>query len=486
MPNPISSLDDLHAILDPSAIVTDPEAMAPHLTDWRGKHRGEAFALLRPRSVEEVSAILRWASATRTPVVPQGGNTGLSGGATPDASGDAVVLSLTRLNRIRAIDIEGDTLTAEAGCILADIQQAAAANDRLFPLSLGSEGSCQIGGVVATNAGGINVIRYGTVRDLVLGLEYVRADGAVIHGLKPLRKDNAGYALKELVIGSDGTLAVVTAATFRLFPRPRASATALCGLDSPSAALKLLSMLKQSAGERISSFELMCDGEMGLTLDLVPGTILPLEGRHAWYVFIELGDSDPNSPIGELLTETLATALEQGLLQDAAIAQSEAQARAIWHLRFAVAEANRRAGLSVSHDTSVAVADVPAFIAAIETMAAERLPNARSLRRPCRRRQHSCRPAPSQGDAGGAARGYRPCRECTGLRDHPRFRRQHHRRARHRPQPDRHADAACPAGGAGADESGQASLRPARHPQSRRGPREEVTLRAAERNTRNI
>ncbi|MBA4221780.1 MAG: hydroxyacid dehydrogenase [Methylobacterium sp.] len=379
MPNPISSLDDLHAILDPSAIVTDPEAMAPHLTDWRGKHRGEAFALLRPRSVEEVSAILRWASATRTPVVPQGGNTGLSGGATPDASGDAVVLSLTRLNRIRAIDIEGDTLTAEAGCILADIQQAAAANDRLFPLSLGSEGSCQIGGVVATNAGGINVIRYGTVRDLVLGLEYVRADGAVIHGLKPLRKDNAGYALKELVIGSDGTLAVVTAATFRLFPRPRASATALCGLDSPSAALKLLSMLKQSAGERISSFELMCDGEMGLTLDLVPGTILPLEGRHAWYVFIELGDSDPNSPIGELLTETLATALEQGLLQDAAIAQSEAQARAIWHLRFAVAEANRRAGLSVSHDTSVAVADVPAFIAAIETMAAERLPNARAL-----------------------------------------------------------------------------------------------------------
>lgn len=379
MPNPMSSLDDLHAILDPSAIVTDPEARAPHLIDWRGKHRGEAFALLRPRSVEEVSAILRWATATRTPIVPQGGNTGLSGGATPDASGDAVVLSLTRLNRIRAIDIESDTLTAEAGCILADIQQAAAAQDRFFPLSLGSEGSCQIGGVVATNAGGINVIRYGTVRDLVLGLEYVRADGAVIHGLKPLRKDNAGYALKELVIGSEGTLAVVTAATFRLFPRPRVGATALSGLDSPSAALKLLSMLKQFAGERISSFELMCDGEMGLTLDLVPGTILPLERRHAWYVFIELGDSDPNSPIGEVLTETLATALEQGLLQDAAIAQSEAQARAIWHLRFAVAEANRRAGPIVSHDTSVAVADVPAFIAAIEAMAAERFPNARAL-----------------------------------------------------------------------------------------------------------
>lgn len=375
----MSSLDDLRAVLDPAAIVTDPEAMAPHLTDWRGKHQGAALALLRPRSVDEVSAILRWATATRTPVVPQGGNTGLSGGATPDASGVAVVLSLARLNRIRAIDLEGDTLTAEAGCILADIQQAAAANDRLFPLSLGSEGSCQIGGVVATNAGGINVIRYGTVRDLVLGLDYVRADGAVIHGLKPLRKDNAGYALKELVIGSEGTLAVVTAATFRLFPKPCASATALCGLASPAEALQLLALLRQAAGERISSFELMCDGEMSLTLDGVPGTTLPLERRHNWYVFIELGDSDPAGRVGELLTETLAAALERGLLQDAVVAQSEAQAKAIWHLRFAVAEANRRAGPIVSHDTSVATADVPAFITAIEAMAAERFPEARAL-----------------------------------------------------------------------------------------------------------
>jgi len=375
----MNSLDALRAVLDPAAIVTDPQAMAPQLTDWRGKHQGAALALLRPRSVEEVSAILRWATATRTPVVPQGGNTGLSGGATPDASGDAIVLSLTRLNRIRAVDVEGDTLTAEAGCILADVQQAAAAKDRLFPLSLGSEGSCQIGGVVSTNAGGINVIRYGTTRDLVLGLEYVRADGDVIEGLKPLRKDNAGYALRELVIGSEGTLAVVTAATFRLFPRPRISVTALCGLDNPSAALKLLSMLKQSAGERISSFELMCDGEMGLTLDLVPGTAIPLERQHSWYVFIELADSDPAGRVGELLTETLGTALDENVLQDAAIAQSEAQAKAIWHLRFAVAEANRRAGPIVSHDTSVAVADVPAFIAAVETMAAERFPEARTL-----------------------------------------------------------------------------------------------------------
>lgn len=375
----MSSLDDLRAALDPVAIVTNPLAIAPHLTDWRGKHQGAALALLRPRTVEEVSTILRWATATRTPVVPQGGNTGLSGGATPDASGAAVVLSLARLNRIREIDTAGDTLTAEAGCILADVQQAASAHDRLFPLSLGSEGSCQIGGVVATNAGGINVIRYGTVRDLVLGLEYVRADGVVIHGLKPLRKDNAGYALKELVIGSEGTLAIVTAATFKLFARPRASATALCGLADPADALRLLALLRQSAGERIASFELMCDGEMGLTLDLVPGTALPLERRHGWYVFIELSDSDPNGRVNELLTETLAAALDHGTLQDATIALSETQAKAIWHLRFAVAEANRRAGPSVSHDTSVATADVPTFIAAIEAMAAERFAEARAL-----------------------------------------------------------------------------------------------------------
>ncbi len=372
-------LDELRALLDPAGLVSDPETMAPYLVDWRGKRRGKALAVLRPRNVEEVSAILRWASATRMPVVPQGGNTGLSGGATPDDSGRAVVLSLARLNRIRAVDPEGDTLVAEAGCVLAEVQRAAAERDRLFPLNLGSEGSCQIGGVVATNAGGVNVIRYGSVRQLVLGLEYVRADGAVIHGLKPLRKDNAGYALRELVIGSEGTLAVVTAAAFRLFPPPRAGATALCGLAEPAAALRLLALLRASAGERISSFELMCDAEMGLTLDLVPGTALPLARRHSWYVFVELDDSDAQGRVEALMTETLARAFEAGMIEDAVLAQNAAQAKAIWHLRFAVAEANRRAGPSVSHDTSVATADLPAFIAAVQRAAAERFPSARPL-----------------------------------------------------------------------------------------------------------
>jgi FAD/FMN-containing dehydrogenase len=375
----MSALAALEASLDPSCVLVEPEAMAPFLRDWRGRRQGQALAVLRPRSVEDVSAILRWASATRTPVVPQGGNTGLSGGATPDASGRAVLLSLGRLNRIRSLDRAGDTLTAEAGCILAHVQQATAEAGRLFPLSLGSEGSCQVGGIVATNAGGINVIRYGTVRDLVLGLDYVRADGAVIHGAKPLRKDNAGYALRDLMIGSEGTLGVITAATFRLFPQPRTSATALCGLASPSAALALLAALREVAGERISSFELMCDTEMGLTLDLVAGTALPLGARHPWYVFIELADSDPEAPMEGTLTGCLAAALERDLLSDAVVAHSGAQAQAIWHLRFAVAEANRLAGQSVPHDTSVATADVPAFIAGVEAAAAAQFPAARPL-----------------------------------------------------------------------------------------------------------
>jgi FAD/FMN-containing dehydrogenase len=372
-------LQSLETSLDPACIVTDPTAMAPYLSDWRGRRNGKARAVLRPRTVDQVSEIMRWATATRTSVVPQGGNTGLSGGATPDGNGDAVVLSLGRLNRIRSIDPVGNTIVADAGCILADVQRAATGADRLFPLSLGSEGSCQVGGIVATNAGGINVIRYGTVRDLTLGLEFVRADGAVIHGLKSLRKDNAGYALRDMLIGSEGTLGIVTAAAFKLFARPRVSATALCGLANPAAALRLLGLLRSTAGERISSFEVMCDAEMGLTLDLVPGTTLPLGARHPWYGFIEIADSDPLAPVERSLTDVLGRALEDGVLADAVVAQSEAQAKAIWALRFAVSEANRLAGASISHDTSVATADVPALIEAVLQASATRFPAARPL-----------------------------------------------------------------------------------------------------------
>lgn len=375
----MSPLAELAGRLDPSCVLAAPEDMAPFLGDWRGRRHGRALAVLRPRSVADVSTILRWATVTRTPIVPQGGNTGLSAGATPDESGRCAVLSLGRLNRIRSVDMEGDSVTAEAGCVLAQLQQEAAKANRLFPLSLGSEGSCQVGGIVATNAGGINVIRYGTVRDLVLGLEYVRADGAVIHGLKPLRKDNAGYALRDLLIGSEGTLAVITAASFRLFARPKASATALCGIPDPMAAIRLLTMLREVAGERISSFELICDAEIGLTLDLLGGAALPFHDRHPWYVFIEIADSAADAAMEQVLTRALALAFDAGVLSDAVVAQSGAQAKALWHLRFAVSEANKRAGLSVSHDTSVATADVPRFIAAVQGAAAERFPTAQPL-----------------------------------------------------------------------------------------------------------
>jgi len=373
------SLEALRAALSPGGVVIDPAEMAPCLSDWRGRWRGAARALVRPRDTAEAAAVLRWASATATPVVAQGGNTGLCGGATPEPDGRAIVLSLARLDRLRDLDAPGATMTVEAGCVLADVQRRAEEAGFLFPLSLGSDGSAQIGGVIATNAGGINVLRYGPTRNLVLGLEYVLADGHVVDGLSKLRKDNTGYALHQVLIGSEGTLAVLTAAALRLFPRPRRSATALCGLDDPSAALAALSRLRDVCGERLSSFELMCDGEMGLILDQGLAAGLPLGGRRPWYLFVELGDSDPDYPVEDRLAAALGESCEAGEITDVVVAGSVAQARAVWHLRFAVSEANRRAGPLVSHDVSVPVAETPALIHAVEEGLRRRVPAARPL-----------------------------------------------------------------------------------------------------------
>ncbi|CAH1671300.1 MULTISPECIES: FAD-binding oxidoreductase [unclassified Chelatococcus] len=377
----VDKLGALTNVLDPAAILVADDDMAPYLADWRGRYVGRAQAVLRPRSVEQVSAVLRWASETRTPVFPQGGNTGLAGGATPDEGGTGIVLALGRLNRILDIDTAGNTMVVEAGAILADVQRAADDAERLFPMSLGSEGSCQIGGIIATNAGGINVIRYGTTRELVLGLDYVLADGTIVRGLKRLPKNNTGYDLRHLLIGSEGTLAVITAAALKLFPRPTASASAFCAVSSPQKAVDLLSLLRQRLVGRISSFELMCDGEMGFVLDGdVGGDLrLPVAERAPWYVFIEVADSGEEAVLVEMLTAALGEAFERDYVLDAAIAQSEGQAKAIWHLRFAVSEANRRAGPNVSHDTSVATADVPAFLAEVSTTLADRFPSVRPL-----------------------------------------------------------------------------------------------------------
>ena len=247
----------LDAIVGPRGLVIDPGEMAPRLTDWRGLYQGRAVAVVRPANTGEVAAVVRLCSESRTPIVPQGGNTGMCGGATPDASGSAIVVALDRMNGIIELDALDNTVTVEAGCILANIQQAAADANRLFPLSLGAEGSCQIGGNLATNAGGVNVLRYGNARDLVLGLEVVLADGQVWNGLRGLRKDNTGYDLKHLFIGAEGTLGIITKAVLKLFARPRSSSTALVTIAGAEAAVELLALLHEHCGERVSAFEIM-------------------------------------------------------------------------------------------------------------------------------------------------------------------------------------------------------------------------------------
>ncbi|MBZ6077209.1 FAD-binding oxidoreductase [Microvirga puerhi] len=360
----------LATILNSSSVVTDPDGMAPYLSDWRGLAKGTAQAVVKPQTTEDVARVLQWASQTGTPVVPQGGNTGLSGGATPDRSGRAIVLSLERLNRILSIDPVGNTLVAQAGCILANVQQAAADVGRLFPVSLGSEGSCQIGGILATNAGGINVIRYGMTRDLVLGLEYVTAAGEIVRGPRKLHKNNTGYDLRHLLIGSEGSLAVITAAALKIVQPPPARISALAAVGTPDAALSLLRLIRETVGENILAFELMCGNEMNLVRARFPSQRYPFADNHPWYVFVEIG-GERDEVVSERTEAALSHALDKSIVTDAVLATSEAQSKEIWHLRFAVSEANRLAGPTVSHDVSVATQDVPTLIANVSRRIAD-------------------------------------------------------------------------------------------------------------------
>jgi FAD/FMN-containing dehydrogenase len=362
---------DLPETLPADVFTDDPDILVPYLTDWRGRFHGKARCLARPRKIAEVAELMRWATRTRTPIVPQGGHTGLSGAATPDETGTAIVLSLERMKAIRAVDPIGNTIVAEAGCILAHLQDAAAEAGRLFPISLGSEGSCQVGGIVATNAGGINVVRYGMTRDLVLGLEYVTPAGDIVGGPRRLRKDNVGYDLRHLIVGSEGTLAVVTAAAFRLTARPRDRASALCGVSHPAAALKLLRIVQDRLGDSLLAFELMCAGEMDLIRRRFDDLRHPLASPAPWYVFLEVGSQ--NFGCQDDLTETLAEVNTRAVLDDAVVARSEGQAAALWHLRFSVSEANRAAGPAVPFDVSVATDELPAFIACVDDRLAREL-----------------------------------------------------------------------------------------------------------------
>jgi FAD/FMN-containing dehydrogenase len=295
--------------------------------------------------------------------VPHGGNTSYCGGATPDDSGRQVVLALRRLNRIRSVDAANDSLVAEAGCVLAQVQRAADDAGRLFPLSLGSEGSCQIGGNLSTNAGGTAVLRYGMMRDLVLGLEVVLADGRVLEALSTLRKDNTGYDIKSLFLGAEGTLGVITAASLRLFPKIHRYATALVALPDVRAALSLLQQLRAAGGERVSSFELIPRIGLELTAQHVPGVSDPLAQPYPWYVLVELSSARAADGLDELLQQALGAALEHGTVLDAALARSERERAALWKLRESIPEAQRKEGAGLKHDISVPVAALPEFVA---------------------------------------------------------------------------------------------------------------------------
>lgn len=370
-------IDRLKQAAGPSGWIEDPDKLANRLTDWRGLYRGRVRLALQPGSTAAVAEIVRLCAAARVPIVPQGGNTGMVGGATPSPAGDSVLLSLGRLDRVRQIDPLNDTMIVEAGCILQRVQEAAAAADRLFPLSLGAEGSCQIGGNLSTNAGGIAVLRYGNARELVLGLEVVLPDGSVLDGLRTLRKDNTGYDLKQLFIGAEGTLGIITAAALKLFPRPRERVTALAAIAAPAAALTLLARCRAASADAVVSFELMPRQGVDLARTHVADTADPLPG-HPYYLLIELA-SPAASPLSPVLEKLLATALEDGLIEDATLAASTAQAQRLWRLREAIVEALRLAGPTVKHDVAVPVSTVPQFLDAALRLTAELLPEGRAV-----------------------------------------------------------------------------------------------------------
>ena len=361
-PVPADVLDRIKAAVGPKGWSDDPAVLEPQLIDWRRRYRGRTPLLVRPASTAEVAAVVRLCAAARIPIVPQGGNTSLCGASIPSEDGREVLLSLSRMNRVRAIDAANYTITVEAGCILADVQQAASHADRLFPLSLAAEGTCQIGGNLSTNAGGITVLRYGNARDLVLGLEVVLPDGQVWDGLRGLRKDNTGYDLKQLFLGAEGTLGVITAAVLKLFPKPIERVTAFVAVNDLGAAVELLARCRAASGDAVTSFELLPRIGIDLGRRYIAGVVEPLAERRDYYVLIELTAAVTGSGLRETLEGALEGALEDSLIADATVAESVEQARRLWFVREAVVELQTFAGASIKHDISLPVSRVPEFL----------------------------------------------------------------------------------------------------------------------------
>jgi FAD/FMN-containing dehydrogenase len=354
--------DRLAAILGPRGLLTDAADIAPHLADWRGLYQGAALAVARPATTEEVASVIRLCAETGTPVVPQGGNTSMVGGATPDETGRHLVLSLTRMNRLRALDTADMTMTVDAGMVLKTAQTLAAEAGCLFPLSLGAEGTATIGGVLSTNAGGNTTVRYGNARELMLGVEAVLPDGTIWNGLRRLRKDNTGYALRHLLVGAEGTLGIVTGAVLRLFPRPRDTAVAFCAVADEDAALGLFRRFRERDDSAVRAFEYMSGLGVDFAIRHIEGVSLPLGARADHYVLVDLASPRPDAGLREMAETVLAEAMEAGEVLDAALAESDAQAQKIWRIREEHPEAQKREGASVKNDVSVPVSRVPEMI----------------------------------------------------------------------------------------------------------------------------
>ncbi len=355
-------LDRFAAIVGERHALRDANEIEPYVMEPRGLYGGATSLVLRPGSVEEISRIMQLANETGTSIVPQGGNTGLVGGQMPDRGGSQIVLSLSRLNRIREIDVASNTATVEAGVVLQVLQEAVAGKDRLFPLSLGSQGSCQIGGNLSSNAGGVGALAYGTARDLCLGVEVVLPTGEVLDDLRKLKKDNTGYELKDLFVGSEGTLGIITAAVVKLFPMPKGRELAWAALPSPEDALRFFEMANEKAGAALTAFELIERTPLAFALKHIPGVVDPLSEEHPWYVMVEISSSRSDDDAKMLMEEVLTVAFEEGLVTDAAIAQNEAQIATFRHVRESLSEAQRPEGGSIKHDISVPVARIPEFL----------------------------------------------------------------------------------------------------------------------------
>ncbi|MES2070898.1 MAG: FAD-binding oxidoreductase [Pseudomonadota bacterium] len=360
-------------------VLTQEADVLPFVSEWRQRFQGKALAVLKPASTAEVAGLVRLCAQFRVAIVPQGGNTGLVLGSVPDDSGTAVVLSLKRLNKIRHIDVINNTMTVEAGCILADIQAAAEQAHRLYPLSLASEGSCTVGGNLSTNAGGTAVLRYGNARELCLGLEVVTANGETWDGLRGLRKDNTGYDLRDLFIGAEGTLGVITAAVIKLFPLPRAQLTALVAMQSADAALQLLALAQQHCGATLTAFELMSDFSLQLVQRHFPHMQQPFADRHPQYVLLELSDSESEEHAGHMLETLVASALEKEVIADAVLATSLAQSRSLWNLREHISMAQAAEGKNIKHDIAIPISDVARFIAVTDALLQEYCPGCRMV-----------------------------------------------------------------------------------------------------------